>query len=379
MLFEIINDFPNDIIFDAQVPCITLYQPTYRYAPDNKQDPIVFKNLVRKIEKKLEEEYDKGTIDSLMKPFYQIETDKIFWNKTLDGLAILANTQKCVVYKLPRPVEALAVVADRFHIKPLIRTYQAMDHYQLLGLSRNEFSLYQGNRYGYQEIELDPDTPRTMNEVLGEELTDAYRAHGASGDAGIHYGHGGKQPEIDKDTEKFFRYVDRFVLDHYSRPSKMPLIIVSLKEYHSLFRDLSHNPYLLEDGIDYSYESLELDQLTAKALKVIDPIYQEKIKNLLDSYKNSQANYLGSDDLAQVTKAAFENRIKTLFVEAEKMIPGHISDSGRIAVSQLQDGDYSDLLDDIAQLVIKSKGEVIVLPKEQMPSDTGVAAIYRYI
>ncbi len=37
-----------------------------------------------------------------------------------------------------------------------------------------------------------------------------------------------------------------------------------------------------------------------------------------------------------------------------------------------------DVLDDLAEMVFKSKGEVVVLPKERMPSATGAAAIYRY-
>jgi len=206
MLYEIIKDFPNDIIYEEQVPCISLYQPTYRYSPDNKQDPIVFKNSVRKIEDSLKQEYDKDDIDKIMKPFYQIEEDKNFWNKTMDGLAILANPHKCVVYRLRRPVKEFAVVADSFHIKPLIRTFQAMDKYQLLGLSRNEFTLYQGNRYGYQEIELKHGTPRTMTEVLGEERTDDFQAHGLSGDAGgtgMYYGHGGKKQRSIRTPKSF--------------------------------------------------------------------------------------------------------------------------------------------------------------------------------
>ena len=226
MLFEIAKDFPDGIIFEEQGPCISLYQPTYRYSPENKKDPIVFKNLIREIENSLKQKYQKNDIDSVMKPFYQIEEDKNFWNKTLDGLAILANQNRCIVYKLPRQVKELAVVADSFHIKPLIRFFQSVEKYQLLGLSRNEFTLYQGNRYGYQEIEMMAGTPRTMIEVLGEEHTDAYQAHGSFGEAdgtGMYYGHGGKKVEIDKDTEKFFRYVDRFVFENYSKLSELPL------------------------------------------------------------------------------------------------------------------------------------------------------------
>jgi hypothetical protein len=382
MLYEIIKDFPNDIIYEGQVPCISLYQPTYRYSPDNKRDPIVFRNLVRKIEDSLKQKYHKGDIDLVMKPFYQMEEDNDFWNKTMDGLAILANSHQCVVYRLQRPVKEFAVVADSFHIKPLIRTFQAMDKYQLLGLSRNKFSLYQGNRYGYQEIELKHGTPMTMTEVLGEEHTDTYQAHRLSGDTGgtgMYYGHGGKKEEIDKDTEKFFRYVDRLILENSSQASELPLIVVSLKEYHALFKRVSHNPHLLEQGIEASYESLDTEQLTEKALRIIEPIYLKKIRNLVDSFETAKANSLGSDDLSQVVKAAFENRVKTVLIQDNKIIPGKIDYStGEIELGYIQNPDSDDILDDLAELVLKNRGDVMVLPKEKMPGDTGVAGIYRY-
>ena len=227
-----------------------------------------------------------------------------------------------------------------------------------------------------------PGTPRSMIEVLGEERTEDYQAHGLSGDAGgtdMYYGHGGKKPEIDKDTEKFFRYVDRFVLENYSKSSELPLILVSLKAYHALFKHVSHNPYLLERGIDSSYESLETEQLTEKALRIIEPIYLEKIKNLADSYETAKANALGSDDLSQVIKAAFENRVKTVLIQDNKIISGKIDyNTGEIKFGNILNPDCDDILDDLAELVLKNRGDVMVLPKEMMPSDTGVAGIYRY-
>ncbi len=102
-----------------------------------------------------------------MKPFYVLAEDRIFWNHTLDGLAILAADNKCVVYNLQRPVKELVVVSDSFHIKPLIRIFQSADRYHLLGLNRNEFTLYEGNRYGFEEVEMDPNIPRTIKEVVG--------------------------------------------------------------------------------------------------------------------------------------------------------------------------------------------------------------------
>jgi hypothetical protein len=37
-----------------------------------------------------------------------------------------------------------------------------------------------------------------------------------------------------------------------------------------------------------------------------------------------------------------------------------------------------DVFDDLAELVLYAKGNVLVLNKEIMPTDTGIAAIFRY-
>jgi hypothetical protein len=36
------------------------------------------------------------------------------------------------------------------------------------------------------------------------------------------------------------------------------------------------------------------------------------------------------------------------------------------------------MLDDLAELVLTKGGEVIVVPTEQMPTNSGLAAIYRF-
>ena len=50
MLYEIVNDFPNEILKEKEAPFISLYQPTHRHRPENRQDLIRFKNLVQEIE-----------------------------------------------------------------------------------------------------------------------------------------------------------------------------------------------------------------------------------------------------------------------------------------------------------------------------------------
>ena len=167
----------NDLagLLDAhEPPCLSLYQPTHRHHPDNQQDPIRFRNLVKGVEESLWQTYLKSEVQPLLEPFQALADDHDFWNHTLDGLAVLGAPGMSRVYRLQRPVPELVVVADTFHLKPLMRILQSADRYHVLGLSRGEIKLFEGNRDTLDQIELAPGVPRTITEALGEELTEPH-------------------------------------------------------------------------------------------------------------------------------------------------------------------------------------------------------------
>jgi hypothetical protein len=381
-MYRIAKDFPEDIIISEAETCISLYQPTHRFAPENQEDAIVFKHLLQQIEDSLEPSLSKEELKSIMEPLHALKEDAQFWQNTMDGLAVLVTQDDCVVYLLNTPVESAAIVAECFHLKPLIRYFQSAQPYHLLGLSSTRFSLYEGNRYGIKELEIDADIPRSMEEVLGEEHPEGFLTHGRYGGSdGIatFHGHGGRKDAIDKDIEKFFRYVDRIVLEHYSKPMKLPLILVSLTEHQSMFRKISNNPYLVPDGVEVSYESTHVSELAAKAWELMEPVYQKKELESMDRYQNAKSNHTGSDRLIDVARAALEGRIATLLVEADKSIPGRFNtESGKLEFGSTDNPERGDLIDQIVNAVWKHKGEVIVLPTDRMPGETGLAAIFRF-
>lgn len=193
------------------------------------------------------------------------------------------------------------------------------------------------------------------------------------------HGHGSKKDVIDDDVERFFRSVDRTVLENYSQPLKLPLYLVALDEHHAPFRSLSHNTFLEKEGIKVAYDTLTTDQLKERAWKMIEPIYLEKTQKLVDQFESARAQELGSDEVDEVAKAATDGRISRILIEADRLIPGSINrKSGEITKDNLEHPEIDDLLDDIAEIVISNKGEVVVVPKERMPSKTGVVAVYRY-
>lgn len=381
MLYEIVNEFPNKLLHSSKKPCISLYQPIHRHGLENQKNPILFKNLTKQIEQSLSKKYKKEEVKSLMKPLEQIAMDRTFWQYAGEGLAIFATEGNCIVYRLQRPVKELAVVADTFHIKPLIRVFQSADRYHLLGLNRDEFALFEGNRYSFEKIEIDPSIPQTRIEALGEEEKTPALAAAVSGSGGesVYFGHGSKREEVYKDIDRFFRYVDRTVFEHFSNPMKLPLFLVALDEYHTPFQKISNNPYLQKEGIKIAFDAVSEEKLKELAWEVIEPIYLEKTRVLVDRYESARARGKASEHIEEVAQAAISNRIECILIESDRMYPGKVNlETGAIEKADLNHPEVDDLLDDLAEIVFKNNGEVVVLPKERMPSDTGVAAIYRY-
>ncbi len=375
------QDYPAILSGDHESPCLSLYQRTHRQHPDNTQDPIRFRNLVKKMEESLRQKYPKREIKSLLQPFEALADDKTFWNHTADGLAVLGAPGLFRVYRLQRPVSELVVVADSFHTKPLMRIMQSTDRYQILALSRNAFKLFEGNRDALDEILPIEGVSYLADELLGKD-TDAregaHRTYGPSGDAAWH-GTDVKQDATDRDTEQFFRAVDRAVLQHCSQPSGMRLILAALPEHHHQFRAISSNPFLLKEALDVHPDTLSLDALRERAWQLMQPYYLERLAGLVEAFGTAAANGQGSDKPGEIAKAAIDGRIATLLIEADRLIPGTIdAASGKIFSGDLDHPEVDDVLDDLGERVLRTGGEVVIVPAERMPTSSGAAAIYRF-
>jgi len=66
----------------------------------------------------------------------------------------------------------------------------------------------------------------------------AARAVGGGVTPSVH-AHGDKKEEVDIDRDRFFRSIDRGILEHHSRPSSLPLMLGTLTEYHAPFHKVS--------------------------------------------------------------------------------------------------------------------------------------------
>ena len=374
----------HELTSAQRAPCLSLYQPTHRHRPANRQDPIRFRNLVKVLEGSLRQLHPGADVQALLQPFDALAQEHEFWNHTLDGLAVLGAPDFFRVFRLQRTVPELALVADSFHTKPLRRHLQSVDRYQVLGLSRARFQLFEGNRDTLDEIAPAAGVPRTITDALGDELTQARLTVSSRGGIGgakgaMHHGHGGRKDQLDHDAERFFRIIDRAVREHHSRVSGLPLVLAALPEHHHLFRAVSNNPLLLDAGLAANPEGLTMEELRQRIWEVVEPQHHARQVAMADAFAEAQSRGLGSADLVQVAEAAAGGRVATLLIESGRQIAGRVdAQSGRVESGNLDHPEVDDVLDDLGELVEKMGGEVWVMASERMPGHTGLAAIYRH-
>ena len=378
-----VTPIPEELLRVQTSPCISIYMQTSRRYPKNAQDPLRFKNLVSKAESDALKSVGKRVIAPLIERLRTLQEDHEFWNHTLDGLAVFVSPDYFRVFKLQQAVNEQAYVSDVFFIKPLLRINQMNERFQVLVLTRTEARLFEGNRYRFDEIEMDREVPKTIAEALGSEITPPHMTVASYGGVGqgssMRHGHSSRKDEEEIDEERYFRAVDHAIAEHHSQPSGLPLILAALPQHQAIFRSVSHNPHLLEDGITADPRLLETDSLREMAWQVLAPHWERKIDELLARFEEAQAKSLGSDNPFYITEAALAGNVSALLLDEQRIYPGGVdAATGDISFSMTSPGNEHDVFEDLAITVFGKGGEVLVLPSERMPSASGIAAIFRH-
>jgi hypothetical protein len=390
-------------------PCLSLYQPTHRNVPDNTVDQPTFRHLVESLEMALSLTHGREAIERHLHPFHLLADDRHFWQHTGAGLAMLASAGQARVFHLPRPVKPLASVAKRFHTLPLVRIAAASDRFHVLALTSREAHLYEGLQSGPGDTpqRLVPvplaggDEPGAHGEIVRESIVDAetfqpHRVQRGMGPSGLGYGsivHGGtgsKQDDIDADTEIFCRAVDETVHERVSKHADLPLVLVALPRLAAVFRGLSKNRMLLEEFVPHDPKLLSPDDMAALVAPIFSAARQRRIDRAIRTFTHARDRDLAAGDLADIGRAAVAGRVATLLIEADRFETGRfdratgaIATDGEPPRDQSRGGDIpavqaEDLFGALAETVLLHGGGILSLERNAMPTETGVAAIYRY-
>ncbi len=352
----------------------SLYLPTHAAGRDVAQDPIRFRGLI----KRATDEIDDPTV---LDPVRALADDPEFWAHGSAGLGVLVDAESVTVVRLSDEVGELAVVSDRFHLKPLLVALGNATRFEVLALSQHGVRLLGAS--GSVATELDvPELPSSMPEALQWDDRErqlqshsAGRTVGGQVTAGFH-GQGGRSDSRDADIRRFLQMVDRAVADH-RQGSTIPLVLAGVDELVAEYRGVTRCQHVVDGHVPGNPEQLRADDLAERARPLVPPVASDREQRAREAHLARTAATV--DTVEQAVIAAAAGQVASIFVPADEACWGRYRAGHTVLVEHdvREPGDH-DLTDVAATETLRHGGEVFVVPFDDVPGGGTAAATLRY-
>ncbi|HKZ43584.1 MAG TPA: hypothetical protein VJZ78_00940 [Anaerolineales bacterium] len=362
-------------------PCISIFLPTHRAGLETQQDAIRFRNLLRNAEKQLLNSGMKPReASALVQPAQKLSADSFFWNHQQDGLAVFIAADDFHYYLLPLPVDELLIISHTYYVKPILPLFTKNGHYFILAISQNEVRLFEGTRYGVGQIALPDGITENMKETLRlDESQENLQMH-SDGGGGTFHGQGAGDEEQKIWIEQYLNLVDTS-LKEILREQNAPLVLAGVDYLLPIFRKVSDYKNIMEEGITGNPDRLRPEELQEKAWQIVETYFQKETKEILEEFQKLADTNIATDDIERIVTAAFNGRVEKLILSIENQIWGSFDPiDGKVILSINGQSKTNNLalLDFTALNTLKNGGVVCALSQDEMPTESPVAAVFRY-
>ena len=362
--------------------CVSMFLPTHRSGSETAQDPIRLKNSLTRALSEMETlGARRGDAERLLAPVTALEQDSGFWAHAELGLAVFAGPRVTRLFRLPIPIEELVVVADRFHIRPLLPLVAAGEVFHVLALSPKHVRLLHGSRFGVNEMALG-DIPATQAEVLRFSDREAQlqsHAAGRVGTGGVtatFHGQGAGKDTHDSDLDQFLVAVDAG-LRKMLAGDHPPVVLAGVADTLSRYRNLSKYPNLVEASIEGSVQPLTAAELHERAWPLVEAVFDQRQQRARHAFSDGLGH--STNTVTDTVRAALEGRVATLFVPLGVHRWGRLDTAaGMVEDHQERRPGDRDLLDVAAMETLANGGEVFAVEEADVPGEGPLAALLRY-
>lgn len=355
---NILNAFKN---VNSEI-CITIILNTHRTRPDNNQDPILLKNLIREVEERLLADYSKRQVQVILDNLYKLQ-EEIDHSFNLESLILFVNEDIAEYVRLPLMVENRVVIDNTFATRDISRSLQMESNYFILVLSRQESRLIEAfNDKVVREVEL-PD------EIRDNELFSLSKADNtvASKERDLH--------------AEYFNRVDK-ELNRIRNDEPLPVIICTEESnFHEYLKIADEKDSIYDQYVNQNHMNDTAHSIVSESWKIVKEYVEKGIKDREAELKRAVSSGYFLSDSNDIWQAIQQGRIQTIFIEQGNFQPAKWENDQIVYVSE-EERKNKDIVDDIYDELIeenrKQGGDVVFLPKGSLADFNGFGAITRF-
>lgn len=344
-------------------PCVTISMNTHRTHPDNAEDVVLLKNLLKEAEEKVLDEFGKRSVSSLLERLSEIE-DEIDVNYNLDSLHVYLSNDTKEIIKSAWPVDEAGVhISDTFNLYSLIKSYKRTEEYLILLLSQSGVSLYRTINDGIIEEIKNDDFP--FSETLHNNSQSNRRSNSDLHD--------------DLVRESFLNKVDKAVVNMNSETG-LKCVVISTEDNYSQLIQVAYKPsiYIGYSSIDYS--NIEKHTIAKQSWVLVEGLQHNRRTEAFEEIKDAVEQGDVLTDLEEIFQASIDGRGDLLVVHEDFFQP--VVMNGKRMFEQVDDGtkenDVVDITSHIAWEVLSKNGRVFFTAQDEINELGNIVLKTRY-
>lgn len=364
--------------------CVSIILPTHAAGVEvNEQvDLTAFKTSLQQVEKTLTiRKTDQATIKKILQPGYDLLRDEEVWYNMKQGLAVYMAEDFMKFIRLPGTVNREILVNNSFSVMPLVPFMVRIEYFYILDISKKNCRFFRADAFGIEHIPVD-EMPNSVDDVVRFENKDdqkLFRMSNNGAKAANYHGIGGGKPDEKQNIALYLEEVDDTLWKTHLNRSHAPLLLAGVDFLIPIYRSVSDYNHLWPEALTGNHQYENADTLYEQAMHVMQPYFDQPLKNALEEYGNKSATALTSTNNQEIIPAAFYGRILHLFVQKDAHIWGTFNeDAGEIRLTHDEQKNTENLADKAVAKTIETGGSVFILDKTQLPGTGMLAAVFRY-
>lgn len=375
------------LLNNVSEPAVTIVLSTSPI--ETEKGPIKLANAIQQVEKELTEAgVNTKSITAQLGELKQLIKTPPFWSYQSNTLVIYLAPDFLRLLRLPINAKDAVITGRNFYLRPLFRMTQGNGVYFVLTLSRKSSTLYACTRDTISQLDFEPlpSMPEVLELVEDEAQIQFHTGSqptigGNSGGrrrAAMFFGHGGGPEKIDVRTTEYFRALDEAVCDILGL-QETPLVLAGDGPLHSLYRNESRYPNVMQSGIDGNFETGDEQKLHAESWPIVRSVFEDDSNSALRRFNEIGDRDLVLDTLLPLIPAAHFGAVDTLILASDAWARASYNpESIELEIGKESAYGLDELYDLAARATFQNGGTVIIVEREELPAGKPAVAILRY-
>lgn len=340
--------------------CVTITMNTHRTRPDNLQDPILLKQLIKTAEARLTRDHAPKLAKAVLAKLNAM-AGGIDHEHNKEGLVLFAGTGFAELVKLSVPVIDRVTVDDSFATRDLLRALHQEAEYYVLWLNRVQARLV-----------------HALNGKVEGEVKSGFPVRNHIG---------GPVPAKEQDDrdqtvliKEYFNRVDKALVKVINE-QPLPVVLASESRNADHYRRIADKKEFIKASFNPTHDDITPLHLVEGAWKAYAPVVKAQYDSRVDALDKAVSAGRLITDHNDIWRALQEGRGGTLFVKQGLFQPAVLTD-GHIELLPDRERDRKGAVDDIIdEMIEKNKrcgGGAVFVSGDDLNGYKGLALVTRY-